>query len=87
MTVVSNMSPLHYLILIGCDRILPLLYGQVFPSQEPDQSARGVLQAIDDVLAVLDAALAYQRADLGREILLLVRKVEHDYCRMPGASR
>ena len=30
MTVVSNMSPLHYLILIGCDRILPLLYGQVF---------------------------------------------------------
>jgi predicted nucleic acid-binding protein len=30
MTVVSNMSPLHYLILVGCDRVLPLLYGQVF---------------------------------------------------------
>ena len=30
MTVVSNMSPLHYLILIDCDRILPLLYEQVF---------------------------------------------------------
>ena len=30
MIVVSNMSPLHYLILVGCDRILPLLYGQVF---------------------------------------------------------
>ena len=30
MTVVSNMSPLHYLILIECDRILPLLFAQVF---------------------------------------------------------
>jgi len=30
MTVVSNMSPLHYLILINCTPILPLLYGQVF---------------------------------------------------------
>jgi hypothetical protein len=30
MTVVSNMSPLHYLILINCEHILPLLYGQVF---------------------------------------------------------
>ena len=30
MTVVSNMSPLHYLILVGCDRVLPLLFGQVF---------------------------------------------------------
>jgi predicted nucleic acid-binding protein len=30
MNVVSNMSPLHYLILVGCDRVLPLLYGQVF---------------------------------------------------------
>jgi predicted nucleic acid-binding protein len=29
MTVVSNMSPLHYLILVSCDRILPLLYGHV----------------------------------------------------------
>jgi predicted nucleic acid-binding protein len=29
MTVVSNMSPLHYLILIDCDRILPVLYRQV----------------------------------------------------------
>ena len=27
MTVVSDMSPLHYLILVGCDRILPLLCG------------------------------------------------------------
>ena len=34
MTVVSNMSPLHYLILIliDCDRTLPLLYAQVFTS-------------------------------------------------------
>jgi predicted nucleic acid-binding protein len=30
MTVVSNMSPLHYLVLIDCDRVLPLLYGRVF---------------------------------------------------------
>ncbi len=30
MTVVSNMSPLHYLILIRCDHILPLLFGTVF---------------------------------------------------------
>jgi predicted nucleic acid-binding protein len=30
MTVVSNMSPLHYLILIDCIHILPMLYGRVF---------------------------------------------------------
>ena len=30
MTVVSNMSPLHYLILIDCVHVLPLLYGRVF---------------------------------------------------------
>jgi predicted nucleic acid-binding protein len=30
MIVVSNMSPLYYLILKDCDRILPLLHGQVF---------------------------------------------------------
>jgi predicted nucleic acid-binding protein len=30
MTVVSNMSPLHYLILIDCIHVLPLLYGRVF---------------------------------------------------------
>jgi predicted nucleic acid-binding protein len=30
MTVVSNMSPLHYLLLIDCVHILPLLYGRIF---------------------------------------------------------
>ena len=30
MIVVSNMSPLHYLILLHCDHVLPRLYGQVF---------------------------------------------------------
>jgi hypothetical protein len=30
MTADSNMSPLHYLILINCEHILPLLCGQVF---------------------------------------------------------
>jgi predicted nucleic acid-binding protein len=24
------MSPLHYLILVGCEHVLPLLYGRVF---------------------------------------------------------
>lgn len=27
--VVSNTTPLHYLILIGCDSILPKLYGEI----------------------------------------------------------
>jgi predicted nucleic acid-binding protein len=30
MIVVSDMTPLHYLILIGCDHILPRLYRQVY---------------------------------------------------------
>jgi predicted nucleic acid-binding protein len=30
MIVVSDMTPLHYLILIGCDQILPRLYERVF---------------------------------------------------------
>ena len=51
---------------------------EVLAAQEPDQGARGVLQAVDDVLAVLDAAVADQRADLGQEIRLLAGEVEHD---------
>jgi predicted nucleic acid-binding protein len=30
MIVVSDMTPLHYLILIGCDSVLPRLYERVF---------------------------------------------------------
>jgi predicted nucleic acid-binding protein len=30
MTVLSDMTPLHYLILIGCDNILHRLYERVF---------------------------------------------------------
>ena len=30
MIVVSDMTPLHYLILIGCDHILHRLYERVF---------------------------------------------------------
>jgi predicted nucleic acid-binding protein len=41
MIVVSDMTPLHYLILIGCDHILPRLYERVF-------TAPAVLKEMDD---------------------------------------
>jgi predicted nucleic acid-binding protein len=41
MIVVSDMTPLHYLILIGCDQILPRLYERVF-------TAPAVMKEMDD---------------------------------------
>ncbi len=51
---------------------------EVLAAQQPDQGAGGVLQAVDDVLAVADPPLPHHRPDLGQEIRLLVRKVEYD---------
>jgi 4-amino-4-deoxy-L-arabinose transferase-like glycosyltransferase len=51
---------------------------EVLAAQESDQGAWGVLQAVDDVLAVLDSPLSHHRPDLGQEVRLLLRKVEHD---------
>ena len=41
MIVVSDMTPLHYLILVGCDHVLPGLYGQIF-------TAPAVMKEMDD---------------------------------------
>jgi len=41
MIVVSDMTPLHYLILIGCDDILPRLYERIF-------TASAVIKEMDD---------------------------------------
>jgi uncharacterized protein len=41
MIVVSDMTPLHYLILIGCDHILPRLYERVL-------TAPAVMKEMDD---------------------------------------
>jgi predicted nucleic acid-binding protein len=58
MNVVSNMSPFHYLILIDCDRILPLIYEQVFTPPAAIALAReiqaGVL-LIDDKKGIQEA--------------------------------
>src|SRR5579875_2671366 len=44
---------------------------EILAAEQPDEAAGGVLQAVDEVLAVLDPAVTNQCADLGEEIRLL----------------
>jgi predicted nucleic acid-binding protein len=77
MTVVSDMSPLHYLVLIDSDRVLPLLYGRVFTPPA----------VIDEMTAPSTPVVVRQWADSPPEWLKIVEPANIEDIPRLGSGR
>ena len=53
-------------------------FAEIFTAQEADKGARGVLEALDNVSAILDPALADPGGDIAHEIPIARSEVGND---------